>query len=240
MRTKDVISLGFIDGGMVEGAFCADLVQLSLARREKIDGLLRVSGNLLSRSRNTLVNAFLERTSAAWLLMIDTDQRITPATFDKLLGAAHDKAAPVVSGLCFAAYPPGTLDVYPVPVPAIYDAAPNGQWAPIHNYPRDQLIRIGAAGTGCLLLHRSVLERMRDERPEGLSPAWCWFLDGPVGDDWFSEDLTFMKRLEALDIPVHCHTGAVMPHVKRYTLTDAHHGLWKMEQAHGRDDLRSA
>jgi hypothetical protein len=38
-----------------------------------------------------------------------------------------------------------------------------------------------------------------------------------------SEDLTFMQRLRAAGVQVHAHTGSVLPHIKRYVLTDAHH-----------------
>jgi GT2 family glycosyltransferase len=242
MRTKDKVYIGWIDGGQVEGQFAADLATITLGRTSRIDGLLRVGGHLLSRQRNELVSHFLDATSAPWLLMIDSDHRIPVGSFDRLIDAAHEISAPVIAGLCFAAYPPRPRDLYPTPVPAIYRHATNGQFLPFNDYPHDQLVKIDAAGTGCLLMHRSALEKVRQMRPEGMSPKWCFFIDGPVGDDWYSEDLSFMRRLEAAEVPIHAHTGAIMPHLKTYTLTDAHHAQHMKELADERagTDRRSA
>lgn len=234
MRTRDKVQMGFIDGGQVESQFCADLFTIALGRTERIDGLLRVGGHLLSRQRNELVSSFLDKTATPWLLMVDTDHRVPPAAFDKMIAAAHEVSAPVVSALCFAAYPPKPGDLYPTPVPAIYRHAPSGQYQPIHEYPRDALIKVDATGTGCLLMHRAALEKVREDRPEGMSPQWCFFIDGPVGEDWYSEDLSFMRRLEAADVPIHTHTGAILPHLKTYTLSDAHHARHMEELAHER------
>jgi hypothetical protein len=234
MRTKDKVQIGYIDGGQVEGQFCADLFTIALGRTERIDGLLRVGGHLLSRQRNELVSSFLDRTTAPWLLMVDTDHRVPVAAFDKMIAAAHEVSAPVVSALCFAAYPARPGDLYPTPVPAIYRHAPNAQYLAMNDYPRDTLLKVDATGTGCLLMHRSALEKVREDRPEGMSPRWCFFIDGPVGEDWYSEDLSFMRRLEAAGVPIHAHTGAILPHLKTYTLTDAHHARHMEELAHER------
>lgn len=234
MRTKDKVYVGWIDGGQVEGQFAADLATITLGRTSRIDGLLRVGGHLLSRQRNELVAHFLGNTDTPWLLMIDTDHRIPVASFDRLIDAAHDVSVPVVSALCFAAYPPTSGNLYPTPVPAIYKQSDTGQYVPLHEYPRDRLIRVDATGGGCLLMHRSALEKVREMRPEGMSPHWCFFIDGPVGDDWYSEDLSFMRRLEAAEVPIHAHTGAILPHLKKYTLTDAHHARHMEELAHER------
>ena len=231
MRSKDQVYIGYIDGGQVEGQFAADIATLCLGRTDRIAGLLRVGGHLLSRQRNELVSTFLDKTTAPWLLMVDTDHRVPVASFDRLIAAGHEVSAPIISALCFAAYPARPGDLYPTPVPAIYRDAANGQYLPFNDYPRDTLVKVDAAGTGCLLMHRSALERVREDRPEGMSPRWCFFIDGPVGDDWYSEDLSFMRRLEAAGVPIHAHTGALMPHLKTYTLTDAHHAQHMKELA---------
>ena len=234
MRTKDQLYIGYIDGGQVEGQFAADIATICLGRTDRIAGLLRVGGHLLSRQRNELVSSWLDNTSAPWLLMVDTDHRVPVAAFDKMVAAAHAVSAPVISALCFAAYPARPGDLYPTPVPAIYKHADAGQYLAFNDYPRDRLVKIDAAGTGCLLMHRSALEKVREMRPEGMSPRWCFFIDGPVGEDWYSEDLSFMRRLEAAGVPIHVHTGAIMPHLKTYTLTDAHHRAHMEELANER------
>jgi hypothetical protein len=231
MKSSDRIHVGIIDGGSVDGAFSADLFAFGLSRSSRIDGMVRVEGNLLSRSRNRVVDYFLEQTRSPWLLMLDTDQRLPLTSLDRLIDAAHEVSVPVVSGLVFAAYLPDPGELYPKPVPTIYRRV-EGRYAPIHDYPRDRLIEVDASGSGCVLIHRSALETVRDNRPDSIGPAWAWFADGPVGDDWYSEDLALMRRLEAAGIPIHAHTGALMPHLKTYTLTEAHHARYLEELAH--------
>lgn len=221
MRSRDRIAIGWLDPGQVDGAFAADLIRLARSRDAMLHpSTIRVeSGGLLSRGRNELVRTFLEHTDAAWLWMLDTDHRVPVEAFDRLANALHDTAAPVLAGLYFAAYPGS---IYPTPVPAIYRLAPNGQHAPIHDYPHDAIIPIDAAGTGCLVVHRRVLEELRATAVAG-ERDWCWFRDGPVNGSWLSEDLTFCARLRAAGVPLHAHTGAVLPHRKQYWLDDRHH-----------------
>lgn len=229
MRSGDRVVVGYCDPGQVDGAFCADLFHLAGERASRLGPLLRVTGSgLMSRSRNEMAATFLDRTSEAWLLMLDSDHRVPVAAFDRLISAAHDKARPVVAGLYFSARPSGGL--YPRPVPTIFRAGPDGL-VPVFDIPPDQVIPIDAAGTGCLLVHRSALEALRDPAPAHLRD-WCWFADGPDGQGrWLSEDLTFCARLRAVGVPIHAHTGAMLPHHKRFWLTDDHHNLWR--QTHG-------
>jgi hypothetical protein len=225
MRSGDRVVIGFCDPGEVDGAFCADLFNLAGARATRLGPLLRVHGTgLLSRIRNELVAGFLDRTTDQWLLMVDTDQRLPLQSFDRLVSAGHDVARPVVSGLVFAAY--GRGELYPVPVPAIFRRGPDGL-VPVDDYPPDRIIPVDAHGTGCVLVHRGALQALRDAAPAHLRD-WCWFQDGP-GDDgrWLSEDLTFCARLQAAGVPLHAHTGAVLPHHKSFWLTAAHHDLWR-------------
>ena len=224
MRSGDRVAVGYCDPGTVDGAFCADMFTLAGARPQRLGSLLRVEGTgLLSRIRNELVRTFLGSTDEDWLLMLDTDHRVPVAAFDRLIGAASFTRAPVVSGLYFAAYRGG---LYPRPVPTIYRLSDAGL-VPMDDYPRDALIRVDAAGTGCLLVHRSVLERLRSAVPP-QHRDWAWFADGPTDDgQWLSEDLTFCARLRGIGVPLHAHTGAVLPHRKAFWQDAAHHDAWR-------------
>jgi len=221
MRSRDRIVIGWIDPGMVDARWAADLARLARSR----DGLLHESmirilcGGLLSRGRNELVKTFLDSTDAAWLLMVDTDHGLPVAAFDKVVNAAHDTERPVVSGLYFGAFPG---DLYPTPIPTIYLMTAVGRGAPIHDYPPDAVIPIDACGAGFMLVHRSALEAIRSGVDDDMRD-WCWFADGPLGGHWMSEDITFCALLRGHGIPLHAHTGAVLPHHKDYWLDDRHH-----------------
>ena len=222
MRSRDRIALSWIDPGTVDGGFAVSMINLYAARQSRIGTLIRVQGGgLLSRQRNEVVASFLNQTDLDWLLMIDSDETLSVEAFDKLIGAAHEDLRPVVAGLVFAAWPNGGL--YPDPIPAIYGNAAGGQFAPIHQYPPDKVIKIAAAGTGCLLVHRTVFDAIREGASEHEGKDWCWFHDMPVNGAWFSEDLFFCRRVTSLGFPIVAHTGVVLPHHKTYWLTDAHH-----------------
>lgn len=220
MRVADRILIAWPDPGTVDGAFAYDIANLYAERRDRILGLLRLKGGLITRQRNEIITTFLQ-TQAQWLLTIDSDQRISIPTFDKLVDAAHDRDRPVISGLVFAAY---QGDLYPTPVPTIYRNAPDGFFAPIHDYPTDQLIQVDSVGGGCLLIHRTVLETIRDSADPALGGAWCWYQDGPVDGKWLSEDHYLARQITSHGYPIHAHTGAILPHHKSYWLTDRHHG----------------
>ena len=225
MRSKDRIAVGWCDPGQVDGAFAADMMMLSAARRDRLAEIIRVKASgTLARTRNTIVAQFLDGTDAAWLWMIDTDHRVPTAAFDQLVDAAHDSAYPVVAGLCFAAWP--SDGPYPRPIPCAYDYT-DGSFVPIASIEPRALHRVDGVGTGSLLIHRGVLQQMREDAHDGYAD-WCWFADGPIGDGrWLSEDLTFCRRLTERGVPIHVHTGAVFAHHKQHWESDITYNLWR-------------
>jgi hypothetical protein len=220
------VVLSWCDPGQVDGAFAAAVIKLAMERGERLaETVIRAQGSgVLSRIRNEAVAAFLDRTDAAWMLMVDSDQILSATTFDLLAAAAHDTSCPVVAGLYFGAWPDDSP--YPKPVPIAYDYV-NGSFIPIGGIEPRGLRRVDGAGTGCLMIHRSVLQGMRDDAEPGFED-WCWFHDGPTGDGrWISEDLTFCKRLGERNIPIHVHTDAVLPHHKMFWQDDTTFRLWR-------------
>ncbi|CAB4148978.1 hypothetical protein UFOVP637_10 [uncultured Caudovirales phage] len=226
MKSAHKVSIGSCDPGTVNGAFAYRLIQLAQARSARLGPFVRVKGSgLLSKQRNRVVKQFLDGTKSDWLLLIDSDEQLTLEAFDKLLETAHDKERPVVAGLVFAGF--GIEGApYPKPVPAIFQDAPEG-FLPLYKYDKDSVFEIDAAGTGCLLIHRSVLEKMRETADKNQGTDWCWFWDGPVDGNWIGEDLLFCRRIRALGFPIYVNTGAILPHQKSYWLDERHHQLWK-------------
>lgn len=227
MKTKDKITIGWADPGLVDGEFAVRLMMLAQLRSDRITSFIRVEGSaLVSRQRNEIVSTFLDSTDSAWLLMLDADEVLTAPAFDKLVAAAHTQERPLVAGLYFGAFDQGGL--IPTPVPLIY-AAVDGRYAALHDYPRDSVIEVDAAGTGCMLIHRTVLEALRAKASEHEGPNWCWFNDGPINGHWFGEDLIFCRRVQDAGFPIVAHTGALLPHRKRFWMTDAHHAALRSD-----------
>jgi hypothetical protein len=226
MKNKDKIAVGMVNDGSINANLVVDLLQIRGKRTERFDCFIQVSNiGLLTRSRNLLVKNFLEQSNAAWLLMMDSDERLELETWDKLVFAAHEKDRPVVSALVFAAF--FDNDVSLRPVPTIYRDLPESGLQAIDDYPIDEVIKIDAAGTGCLLIHRSVLLELQAKATENQGKDWAWFVDGAIGGRWFGEDLLFSKRLGSLGIPIHAHTGAICAHNKTFWLDQRHHKLFR-------------
>ena len=222
MRTRDKVAIGWLDPGQVDGMFALSIASIYAERLDRMEGLIRVeNGGLLSRGRNELVARFLDTTEAAWLLMIDSDEQLSVAGFDRLIAAAHDTERPIVAGLYFGAWPG---EFYPTAVPLIFYGIPDTtRFAPVMDYPVNKVIPVDSAGTGCLLIHRSVFEKIRADAGPHQGSYWCWFQDMPVNGDWFSEDHFFCARAREVGFPIHAHTGVVLPHRKRFWMSDKHH-----------------
>jgi len=222
MRTRDRVSIGWLDPGVVDGMFALSIANVYAQRQSRIDALIRVeAGGLLSRGRNELVDRFMTTSTAEWLLMVDADEQLSLEAFDKLVAAVHDTERPIVAGLYFGAWPG---EFYPTAVPLIFRSLENTtRFLPVMDYPTDTLIEIDSAGTGCLLIHRSVFEAFQAEATVHEGKSWCWFRDMPVNGDWFSEDHYFCARSKELGFPIFAHTGATLPHRKRFWLSEKHH-----------------
>jgi hypothetical protein len=76
-------------------------------------------------------------------------------------------------------------------------------------YPINALTQCAATGAACILIHRSVLENIRDEH----GPVWFNRIAGADGK-LLGEDVSFCVRAGAMDVPVHIHTGVRTTHLK--------------------------
>lgn len=238
MRAKDTVAIGWAHGGTIDTEFGLSMMEIVKQKASRIDTFFCVEGlGLLAKSRNILVKHFLDNTKADWLLMLDSDERISVATFDLLCATADQVNKPVVAGLYFAALWEGPSLR---PVPLIFKIDEQNGLNPWDNYPKDQVVEVKAAGTGCLLMHRSALKKIRDGHDEN-NQDWCWFQDGPIGGNkWLSEDLSFCAKLGQFDIPMHAHTGAILQHRKPMWVDEPHYNAWaaQNEAGAGLDALR--
>jgi hypothetical protein len=222
MKTSDKICIGMVTDGKINGQLAIDLIHIARHKTQKLDQMVQVANvGLTTRSRNVVVKNFLDEVKTPWLLMIDSDERLPIETFFKLVDAAHDKDRPIVSGLVFAAFFDNQDNLRAVPT--IYRMTDDKGLQPIDDYPIDTLLEVDATGTGCLLIHRSVLETMREQATQNQGKDWAWFVEGAIEGTYFGEDLLFSKRLKAMGYKIHAHTGAILPHQKQFWLDERHH-----------------
>lgn len=203
--------------------------------RRVIDGAHLAYGTTnLPHARNQMVDRFLKMDPGPeWFWFIDTDQTFTPDTLDRLVESADPTERPIVGALVYSF----NVDQAQKTRPTIWTWTDDGpqRWS---TCPRHRMLGpehgVHGTGTGCLLIHRSVLETVqKSENPAGGTwgdTAWPWFRYGdwinPDGNpDVFGEDLTFMARVGAAGIPVHVNTDVVVGHIKKVVIDDVYHAL---------------
>jgi hypothetical protein len=177
---------------------------------------LRCSTGQLVLKRNYAVRLFLDGTPHEWLWMVDTDMGFQPDVVERLIEAAHPIERPVVGALCFAMQDAAYDDMGGMRcklVPTIYRLGhtKDGHASFCHfgDYPANTMIQVAATGAACILLHRSVLEKVRAEHGDH------WF-DQMYNEDgqMVGEDFSLCVRLNAAGIPIFVHSGIKTTHHK--------------------------
>lgn len=173
------------------------------------------SGGLV-QARNEVVRYFLDETDVDWLFLVDSDMGFDPDTIDQLLAVADPTIRPVIGALCFGVRnrePDGMGGLKVRPFPTLYDWVKSETgtlgWTIRYTYPTNALIQVGGTGAACLLVHRSVMQKIRADAGD------AWFdravlTDGTV----VGEDLSFCFRLAKAQIPLYVHTGVQTTHHK--------------------------
>ena len=224
-QRKERVSTGnvvvaFLHPGMVSAYFTTSLVSTLLydqGTQRSIVGLLQEwSSANVSAPRNELARRFLEHhTQAEWLLFVDSDMQWEHDAVEQLLAVADPATAPIVGGLCFGA-------MHDRLFPTIYQLQPTAEGSlttvRVGDYPRDQLVACDATGAAFLLIHRSVLEAMREQN---FNRTFPWFQETELGGLPAGEDLTFCLRARQMGYPIHVDTRIKVGHHKSSLYTEA-------------------
>lgn len=224
--TQDKVVVGYCHPGTIHAAFHESLLDLlvydTAFHKRIVHGggrlALQASANL-SGPRNEVVRQFLAYGKADWLWFVDTDMVFKPDTLERLLEFADPDTAPIVGGLCFTTTD-GQIN------PTLYALLGDEDEVMVLRYsewPPDSMFQVAATGTGCLLIHKTVFERMVDfvspSGQKGFNAAFPWFQETTHDDRPVSEDITFCWRAGLLEIPVYVNTAIHIGHVKEQLLT---------------------
>lgn len=173
-----------------------------------------VSTNQLVRARNDVVAHFLDHSTAEWLWWADTDMGWQHDAMHQLLELADPVERPIVGGLCFsfknAPHADAQNGVFKVAIPTIYTwtTEPVAGVTPFLDYPANTVVRCDATGSAFILIHRTVLERMRAEFS-------TWYDQIALDDSGvLGEDLSFCWRAGQLGYPIYVDTSVRITHYK--------------------------
>jgi hypothetical protein len=233
-KSKGSITLAWCDNGMVDGKFAEGMVALALqapANNIHISHSARVAGNQIGRQRQALFDYWADQIKSDWILWVDSDIVIDINVVSELLQAADAKERPIVSGVYFISkQAEGTLGN---PMPAIFTEVNETTIRHLHPLPKDELVQIDSAGMGLVLMHKSIVPRLREVFPDQSLFAEIEHL----GDKYIGEDIVFFKKVKQVGIPVFAWTGALVKHMKRFSFDIDYYSLyWGM--AHIKEQLK--
>ena len=219
---EDTLAIAWCDNGMVDGKFMQGVTDVMLHSGVNVTTTMRSQGNQIARQRDKVINHWYEQNKSEWLLWVDSDVVISPETFKLLWDSKDVKERPVVSGVYFTTdFPEEPLMQ---PMPTIFWFVANGDEIGIkrvHPMPKDKLLKVGAAGMGFVLMHRSVVDRIKEVMPD--VPL---FSDIGHGDKFMGEDIYFFALCDKAEVPVYAHTGATVPHMKRFSFDEPYYDLF--------------
>jgi hypothetical protein len=222
--SKETVALAWCDGGMVDGRFM-DGVLLATMNAPKLGmnivNKIRVNGNQIGRQRQVLFDNWADVTKTDWLLWIDSDIVITPDALKLVWGSADKIAKPVVSGTYFVSKENERSLMQPFPA-LFKEGSTKHELQIIHPLPQNELIKVDSAGFGFLLMHKSIIPKMRK-----VSPGYSLFAEEEgLADKYISEDIVFFRKLKEAGVDLYAHTGAVVQHMKRFSLDINYYNLY--------------
>jgi hypothetical protein len=238
------VAIGYCFPGDVSGRFADSLTQM--IRADSVNGqyihrtIALKSGPRVAEARSQIVDACFDDEQVEWLLMLDADMTFEPDLLERLMEVADERTAPIVGGLCFAGVHGGK--VYPTLYKMWTEDDGHVAVEPVDEYPEDALVKVGATGAACLLVHKTVYAAMRrpspipgeqfDRRihgfgtlPNGLPNPYPWFAEGLTTSKGIAlgEDVAFCRRASALQIPIYVHTGVKLGHAKEWIIGPESH-----------------
>jgi hypothetical protein len=175
----------------------------SLSGMQRPEGTISMfsTSAVISENRNKITEQFLQ-TDAQWVLYLDDDHILQPHTLMELLAADKD----CISALYCQRQQPFNPVLMDTELPDR-----SFTWKQLH--PQESgIISVAAAGAGCLLVKRKVIE--------ALSPPY-WTL-GQINPTSWGDDLDFCSRVRKAGFEVHCDLNNYIGHIMTGVLFPRH------------------
>lgn len=215
--SKNSVAIAWCDNGMVDGKFMQGVTDVMLKSGVEFGSTLRSQGNQIARQRQTVIDYWYDKTTYEWLLWVDSDIVISPEKFKLLWNNKDAERRPLITGVYFTTDTPE--EPLMIPLPTVYSFVNNGDGgiaiSRIHPLPENQVIKVDAAGMGFILMHRSIVPKVREVAPNGQI-----FMEVGTGKNFMGEDIFFFVLCDKAEIPLYAHTGATVPHMKRFSFDE--------------------
>lgn len=179
------------------------LMQCLMNPNHPVSNILMHNGDsLVTRARNKTAHDFLHNTKNEWLMFIDSDIIFQPSDIERLI--SHNK--PLIGGIYFKKKIP---------------------YSPVANRKireENGLFVMGEIGTGFMLIHRDVLEEIRERYPErtyknegdeAVGEYNDFFGVGVVNNRYLSEDYYFCHLAKECGYEAYLDPSVVVRHVGR-------------------------
>jgi hypothetical protein len=214
---QETVAIAWCDNGMVDGKFMQGVTDVILKSGLTFESTYRSQGNQIARQREKVINYWYDQNKADWLLWVDSDVVISPEGFLKLWNQKDKDKRPMMTGVYFTTDNPE--EPLMVPMPTIFKFVDNEDGgfglARIHPLPKNKLIQVSAAGMGYILMHRSVVEKIKQELPDAQ-----FFMEMGRGNKFIGEDIYFFALCEKAGVPLWCDTSVTAPHMKRFSFDE--------------------
>jgi hypothetical protein len=213
---NETITVAWCDGGYTDGLFTEGLIRTFFTTRAPLRGIFRIPGSQISRQRQGILDLWYDdEKSTDWLLWIDSDIELTSEALDKVWDAADKFTHPIVTGIYFVSLDKEGDMQNPQACIFYQNKESEYQMNPIWPIPENQLLQIDYSGMGFVLMHRSVVTKLREIFPNGF----MFEEEQNPGEKFVGEDINFFKKIKNAQIPVYAHTGAMVRHIKRFALS---------------------
>lgn len=220
---QETVSIAWCDNGVVDGKFMQGVTDVMLKSGVTFDTSIRSGGNQIARQRQNVIEFWNDKCKSDWLLWVDSDVVISPEKFKLLWDSKDAVERPLVTGVYFTTDNPEEPLMIPMPTVFSFTNKGDGTFglARVHPLPKNQLIKADAAGFGFILMHRSVVEKVKAVAPDGQM-----FMEMGRGTKFIGEDIFFFALCDTAEVPLYCHTGATVPHMKRFSFDEHYYAAF--------------
>lgn len=179
--------------------------------------ILKRSGALIQLTRTEVTNeVYSNMEDIEWVFWIDADIQFPSDVIDRLYAVHLESGAPLVGGMYIHPMPDRfkpsvfyykTTDGHRS-MDALTQEEVNSMISQGHRW-----IYADGVGTGCMMVHRSVLQRMA-EAAAAARDIEPWFTVRAFAGVMFGEDLAFCHRARELGFKIAVHLDLELGHVK--------------------------